>query len=103
AQGLDKEYSVHHAAAENVDGSNFVRESRALCGCYFKVAGNATFVTGVREFQIFLGSSHSFVLNLSFVFENPQSGYIVLNLLKAGEHGLAIIGDGLIIVSDGLV
>jgi hypothetical protein len=73
-----------HAAAENINRSDFVGESRALSGGHFEVAGDAALVTRDGEFQILLSCRDGFVLNLSFVLEDPQCRYVVLNLLKAG-------------------
>jgi len=102
-QGLDKLHSVHHAAAKNIYRSDFVGESCTLSGCYFEVAGDAALVARDGEFQIFLSCDDGSVLNLSFVLEDPQCGYVVLDLLEARQHSLAIIGDGLIVRGDGLV
>src|SRR6266436_10222309 len=103
AEGLDEGHCAHHAAAENIHRSDFVGESRTLSGCHLQVAGDTALVTRDGEFKIFLSGRDGFVLNLSFMLENPQCSYVVLYLLKAGQHGLAIIGDSLIVSSGGLV
>ena len=72
-------------------------------GCHFEVTRDAAPVTRDGEFQIFPSCDDGFVLNLSFVLENPQCRNVVLNLLKPGQYGLAIIGDCLIVSGDGLV
>src|SRR6266852_1932483 len=63
----------------------------------------AALVARDGEFQIFLSCRDGFILNLSFVFEDPQCSYVVLDLLEARKHGLAIVSDGLIVRGDGLV
>src|SRR6267154_6013262 len=102
-KSLNERDGVYHAAAENIYRSEFVGESRTLSGCYLEVAGDAALVAHDGEFQIFLSCRDGFVLNLSFVFEDPQCSHVVLDLLEARKHGLAIVSDGLIVRSDGLV
>jgi hypothetical protein len=72
-QGLDKKHSIFHAAAENVDGSNFVGESRALRGIMVEVL-IASVHNGVEISRS--ASGHDFVIDDSgktvlpgFVFE----------------------------------
>src|SRR4029077_17734103 len=78
-------------------------ECRAFSGSHFKVAGDSTGVASIGKFQIFLSRDNCFVLNLGFVLKDAKGRHVVLDLLKAGQHGLAIVGDGLIVGSDGLV
>src|ERR1700682_754162 len=94
---------VHHAAAENIYGSEFVGEGSTLSGGHFQITRDAALVTCPGQFQVFLGCDDGFVLNLGFVLEDSQRGYVVFDLLEAGQDGLAIVGDALIVESDGLV
>src|SRR5882672_5633976 len=103
AESLNQRHCVHHSAAENIYRSDFGRERRTLSGGHLEVAGDAALVTRDSELQVFLGCSDGSFLRLSFVLEDPQCRYVVLNLLKTRQHGLAIIGDSLIVSSDGLV
>jgi len=89
--------------AENIHRGDFVRECRALSGGHFQITGDAALVACDGEFQVFLGRDDGFVLNLSLVLENPHCRYVVFDLLEAGQDGLAIDGDALIVESDGLV
>ena len=102
-KGLDERDGIHHAAAENIYGGDFVGQRGALSGRHFKIAGDTAFVTRDGEFQIFLSCLHGVVLNLSFLLEDPQCCHVVLDLLEAGQHGLPIVGDRLIVSSDRLV
>src|SRR5690242_798680 len=103
AKSLNQCHGVYHAPAENVYGGDFVRERGGLSGCHLQIASYAPLVARVGKRQIFLRCDAGLVLNLSFVLENAQGCYVVFNLLKAGQHGLAIVGDRLIVSSDGLV
>src|SRR6266436_2699253 len=103
AERLYQRHCVHHAAAENIYRSNFGSESRTLSSCHLKVAGDATRITSVGECEVFFGCVDGRVLYLSFVLQNPKRRDVVLHLLKTGQHSLAIISDGLIVRSDGLV
>jgi hypothetical protein len=84
-KGLDEGDGIYHAAAENIDRSDFVGESGALSSSHFQVAGDAALVTGDGEVQILLSRCDGFVLNLSFVLEDAQCRYIVFDLLEAGQ------------------
>ena len=53
--------------------------------------------------KYFWSRRDGFVLDLSFVLEDAQGRYVVFDLLKTRQHSLAIVGDGLIVRSDGLV
>ena len=103
AKRLDQRDCVHHAAAENIYRSDFGSESRILSGCDLEVAGDAAVVTRNSEIQISPGRGDSFFLRLGFVLEDPQCRNAVLDLLKTGQHGLAIISDFLIVDSVCLV
>ena len=102
-EGLDQRDGIYHSAAENIDRGDFVGESRALSGGHFKVAGDATRIASVGKCEIFLGGGDGRVLYLGFVLQNPKRRDVVLDLLKTGQHRLTIVGDGLIVRSDGLV
>ena len=103
AECLNQRHRVHHAASENIYGGDFVGERRAPRSCYFKVAGYAARIASVGECEVFFGCSDGRVLYLSFVLQNPKRRDVVFNLLKTGQHSLAIVCDGLIVRSDGLV
>src|SRR5207244_8388066 len=84
AESLDEAHGAHHAAAKNIHCRYFVGKSGALSGRHFEIASDAASVARDGEFQVFLGGIDSFLLNLSFVLEDPQCRYVVLNLLKTG-------------------
>ena len=102
-ESLDERDRVYHAPAKDINGSDFVRESGGLSGCHFEVACDAARVACVREFEILLGGDDCFVLNLRFVLEDSQGSYVVFDLLETSQHDFAIVGDGLIVRSDGFI
>src|SRR5258708_30410074 len=103
AKVLDEGHCVHHAAAQNIDRRYFVRQSGALSCSHFKVAGDAARITSIGKCEVFFGCVDGSVLYLSFVLQNPKRRDLVLDLLKTGQHSLAIVSDGLIVRSNGLV
>src|ERR1700682_1375536 len=103
AQSLDKQHSVHHTTAENINRSDLIGESCALSRDHFQIASHSALVTCRSKFQVFLSCNHSLILSLSFFLQYSQCGYIVFYLLKTSKYGLAIRSHRLIVGSDSLV
>ena len=70
-----------------------IRKRSVLSSDNLEVAGHSTFVLGIREIERALRSLHGRGLNPGFLFEHPQGGEVVLNLLKSGQNGLAVRCD----------
>src|SRR5262249_41744540 len=62
-----------------------------------------TFITIREQLQRFLRRGHRLLLLLCLLIQNAQGGKVVLHLLKGGQCGLAIGGDGGVVVGDGRV
>src|SRR3984957_2937046 len=103
AEGLHQRDCIHHAPAKNINRGDFVRESGGLRRCHLQIAGDSAGIACVRELEIPLRGNDRFVLHLRFVLENSQCSHVVFHLLETRQHDFAIIGDGLIVCSDGLI
>jgi hypothetical protein len=79
------------------------RESCTLGGCHLQVTRDATLVASDCELQVFLRCGNCCCLNLRFVLEDPQRCDVVLDLLKAGQDRLAVVGDCLVVGPYGLI
>ena len=103
AERLDQEYGTGHPAAENVDCGHFISEGCTLCGGHFQITGYAASITSKGQLQIFLGSENCTLLCVCFLFENTKCRQVVFDLLKASQDCFAVVGDGLVVGSDGLI
>src|SRR6267143_3866165 len=103
AERLDQEDGTGHPAAENIDCGHFVSEGCTLCCGHFQITRYAASITSEGQLQIFLGSENCTLLCVCFLFENTKCRQVVFDLLKTSQDCFAVVGDGLVVGSDGLI
>src|SRR5882762_9927362 len=103
AERLDQEDGTGHPAAENIDRGHFVSEGRTLCCGHFQITGYAASIASEGQLQVFLGSEDRTLLRVCFLLENAKCCQVVFDLLEASQDGFAVVGDGLVVGSDGLI
>src|ERR1700682_3088637 len=65
---------VHHAAAENIYGSEFVGESSTLSGGHFQITRDAALVTCPGQVQVLLGCDDGLGADRGVVLAESRSG-----------------------------
>src|SRR6202795_3080074 len=100
---LHQQDSSGEATAENIHGGHFVDQRRTLRRGHFQITGDSASIPSEREVQGFLRRDDRALLRVCFLFKDSQRRQIVFHLLKAGQHSLAVIGNGFIIGSNGLI
>ena len=76
-------------------------EQRGLPGNDLEVVVDAILVTDIEEVERLLRRGGGLVLLARFDLEVVQRVQVVLNLLKGGERGLAVGGNGAIVLREG--
>src|SRR6266705_2630551 len=97
AQRLHQGRGRDEAPAENADCGALVVELGGLHRHHVDVAHGARLVLVGRQHHRFARCAHGLVLHFRLLFEDAQRGEVVLDLLEAGEHGLAVLRDGRIV------
>src|SRR6059036_3327261 len=97
AQRLHQGRGRDEPPAENADRGALVAELGGLHRHHVDVAHDARLVLVGRQRHGLARCAHGLVLHFRFLFEDAQRGEVVLDLLEAGEHGLAVLRDGRIV------
>src|SRR3989441_13096784 len=97
AQRLPQGRGRDEPPAENADRGALVAELGGLHRHHVDVAHDARLVLVGRQRHGLARCAHGLVLHFRFLFEDAQRGEVVLDLLEAGEHGLAVLRDGRIV------
>src|SRR6266403_6142857 len=103
AERLDQEDGAGHATPKNIDGGHFVSEGCTLCRGHFQITGYAASIASEGQLQVFLGSEDRTLLYVCFLLENTKRRQVVFDLQKTCQDGFAIVGDGLVVGSNGLI
>src|SRR5437879_6845197 len=103
AELLNEEDGAGHATAENIDCGHFVSEGCTLCCGHFQITRYAASIASEGQLQVFLGSDDRTLLCVRFLLENTKRRQVVFDLLKTCQDGFAIVGDGLVVGSNGLI
>ena len=97
AQGFYQIYGADHLLAEQLRFQPLAGEQRGLRSDDVEVSGHSADVTIVGDGQSAARIIDRRTLRGQRLRERAQIADAVLDLLECGEHGLAVIGDGLVI------
>src|SRR6267378_6220423 len=103
AERLDQRDCGHHATAENIDRGNFVSEGCTLCCRHFQITRYTASIASEGQLQVFSRSEDGTLLCVRFLLENTKCRQVVFDLLKTSQDCFAVVGDGLVVGSDGLI
>ena len=103
AESLNQQYAGLEASLRNFDVVALILQKGGFPGNHLEIGVDSTFVTRIEEIERLLRRGSRIVLLARFNLEVMQRVQVVLNLLECSKRGLAIIGDGAIVLRDGNV
>jgi len=98
ADGLNQLHARHNLLNAQIHRDLLVAEQRGLRGNHVEIRIDAEAVAVCGEVQTSLRGLDGGVLLLDFLGKNAQGSKVVLNLLEGNQDGLAIVGNGLIVL-----